>query len=814
MKASYRWLRSLVPQLTATPEELAKKLTHAGLEVESTHHFGAAAASCIVVKVVSMRPHPKKDGLRLVTVDRGGEKQELVCGAPNVPEPGGLVVLAPLGAHLPAKGLTITARDIGGVRSEGMLCSEAELGLSDESDGILVLPHASATAGAPLLAAIPEAEDFIFEIGLTPNRPDCLGHVGLAREICALYGYSFVMPSPKPAPTGVAIEQAGVTLRIEDTTRCPQFSAAAAVSIKIGPSPLWQRYRLTSLGVRPINNVVDITNIVMLEFGHPMHAFDFDKLARGPEGSPLITVRTAKEGEKLKTLDGNERTLSADDLVVCDAAGPLALAGVMGGERSEISESTNRVLLECAYFDPRTVRRTARRHSLHSEASHRFERGVDPSDIDAVLLTASAHLARQAGAEVLAGHVHAQGSVRFPKTARLRVSRMRNLLGLDIPWAEATSTLERLGCKLVRDTGAMADFELPSHRPDMTREVDLIEEVVRVHGMDNVPETLPALRATRDVGTSETFAERVRREATGVGLSEAVILAMTSREALENVKAETPAVVLKNPLGEQGSVLRTSLLPGLFESVARAKAHGEPSSRLFAMGPLFRKTTPEAEKKGGPDAALPFEQPAFAMVLSGYRPVHLKKPERLDVLDLKGFTDALLERLTGQAPTLVRKDLPAHLHPRGAAWLLVRGVRVGSMGPVHPDVSDSFALDEATFVLELDLAAVEALGKPLSAFQPIPRFPPVTRDIAVVVRLAQAAGDLLAEVKDAAGGLASDVSLFDRFTGAGVPADHVSYAMRVQYRNLERTLTDAEVDACHAKVIERLGMRFGAQLRG
>lgn len=814
MKASYRWLRSLVPQLSATPEELAEKLTQAGLEVEHIHHFGAAAASCIVAKVVSMRPHPKKDGLRLVTVDRGGEKQELVCGAPNVPDPGGLVVLAPVGAHLPAKGLTITPREIAGVLSEGMLCSESELGLSDESDGILILPQASATAGAPLLASIPEAEDHIFEIGLTPNRADCLGHVGLAREICALYGYTFALPTPKPIQSGVAIEQAGVTIRLEDSARCPQFSAAAAVSVTVSPSPLWQRYRLTSLGVRPINNVVDITNLVMLEFGHPMHAFDFDKLARGPEGTPLITVRTAKEGEVLRTLDGVDRKLTTDDLVVCDAAGPLAIAGVMGGERSEISATTNRVLLECAYFDPRTVRRSARRHGLHSEASHRFERGVDPSDIDSVLSSASAHLARQAGAELLTGHVHAQGSTRFPKTTRLRVSRMRNLLGMDVPWVDALAILERLGCKLVRDTGAMADFELPSHRPDLAREVDLIEEVIRVRGMDNVPEVLPSLRATRDVGTSETFMERVRREATGVGLSEAVVLSMTSRAALTNAKAEEPSVILQNPLGEQGAVLRTSLLPGLFESVARAKAHGEPSSRLFATGPLFRKEKPGAVKTGSPDDALPWEQSAFAMVLSGFRPVHLGKPERLDVLDLKGFADALVERLTGSAPTLTRKDLPAHLHPRGAAWLAVRGQTIGTMGPVHPDVADAFQLDESTFVLELDLGAVEALGKPIAEFQAIPRFPPVTRDIAVVVRIAQPAGELLAEVKDAAGGLASDVALFDRFTGAGVPQDHVSYAMRVQYRNLERTLTDAEVDACHAKVVERLGMRFGAQLRG
>ena len=389
MKASYRWLRELLPSLSASPKDVAERFTHAGLEVEGIIEYGAGTESCLVVQVTGVRPHPTKSGLRLVTVDRGaGQQQEVVCGAPNVPDPGGLVVLAPLGAHLPAKNLTIAPRAIAGVTSEGMLCSESELGLSEESAGIIVLPIGTAEPGTKLTDAVPNARDTVFEIGLTPNRPDGLGHIGLARELAALLEIGFDWPDTgKVAKTADVSAEELARVTVEDAERCSHYGGAGALDVTIGPSALWLKYRLQALGVRSISNVVDITNLVMLEYGHPMHAFDLDRVRPDASGKKHILVRHAKDGEVLKTLDGIDRKLVADDLLICDGQGPVALAGVMGGASSEIQNDTKRVFFEAATFDARGVRRTARRHEARGGpdldrcrprcCSGRFDAGVD-----------------------------------------------------------------------------------------------------------------------------------------------------------------------------------------------------------------------------------------------------------------------------------------------------------------------------------------------------------------------------------------------------------------------------------------------------
>lgn len=802
MKASYKWLRTLVPQLSATPDELAKKLTSAGLEIEALHAFGAGAKSCLVAQVVSMKPHPTKSGLRLVTVDLGDRTQEVVCGAPNVPDPGGLVVLAPLGAYLPAKNMTIERRAIAGVESEGMLCSESELGLSEESDGILILPAGSAAKGAPLAAAIPETEDTIFEIGVTPNRPDALGHVGLAREIAALYNFPWTPPNPRAATLAdVTVESLGVAVRIDERERCPHFAAGAAIDVEVKPSPLWLRYRLTSLGIRPISNVVDITNLVMLEYGHPMHAFDLDAL---PLGSPLVHIRTAQKGEQLLTLDGVTRSLHPDDLVVCGASGAVGLAGVMGGKPTEVSTKTKRVLLECAYFEPRGVRRAARRHGIHTEASHRFERGVDPSDIEAVLASSAMWLSKLANAKIASGTVHAQGGVRFPKPLRLRSSRIRSILGVDIPWAESIAVLTRLGCKILRDSGAIAEVEPPSHRPDLTREIDLIEEVIRVRGMDAIPETLPAIRASQHVGGVESFLARVRHAAVECGLSESIVLGMTSDEVLSKAHAAPATVRLKNPLSERGAVMRTSMLPGLLECAALARRHEVRDARIFATGPTFFAQGKE----------LPHEKLVFSMLLIGHAETHLSKPRMFDVWDAKGIAEHLLKRIGNWTITFSRRMHDAQLHPRGGATLSIGGTEVGKLGPVHPDLTDAFELHEGVIALELDLDVLRGLTPVPTRFAALPKFPANARDLAVVVPEGIPAGDIGDAIAKAAGALAHRVALFDRFTGEHIGSGKVSLAFRVEYRSEAKTLTDAEVEARHMAVVTEISTRFGAEVRG
>jgi phenylalanyl-tRNA synthetase beta chain len=819
MKASYSWLRALVPGLTATPEELAARFTAAGLEVEEVHVFGAASLACVVARVVSQKAHPTKSGLNLVTIDRGtGTNLELVCGAPNVPAPGGLVVLAPLGAHLPAKGLTIAPRAIAGVTSEGMLCSESELGLSDAAEGIMVLPAGCAEPGARLADALPETHDTVYEIGLTPNRPDGLGHIGLAREAAALLCLAWSMPKPglpaRVAGDGATTIAQLASVTIQDFERCPHYGAAAVTGVVVAPSPSWLRYRLAALGVRPISNVVDVTNLLMLEYGHPMHAFDLDRL-RGDAASTAdsqrpIVVRRATEGESLTTLDGAPHTLTMDDLVVADGGGAVALAGVMGGASSEITNATTRVLLECAYFEPRGVRRSSRRHGLHTDASHRFERGVDPSDTKDVLARALHLLSEVAGATAARGDLYVSGGPIVPAVAKLRAKRLDALLGVHVPGDEALAILARLGCTVRTRTETEAELVIPTHRPDITREVDLIEEVARVRGMDAIPAVLPRVRPSREDAPREASSQKARAAGVALGLSEAITYSFVSRAALEKLGAPAPAVILKNPLSIEQEVMRTSLLPGLIDALSHARRHGERDVRMFTIGSVFLGH--------GGASGLPEERLGFAAILAGERAAYLGKPEPVDAWDAKGLAEGFVQHMTGRASVVVDRfapeELPPHLHPRGAVRVSVDGTVVGSLGPLHPDVIDRFDLGASALVVEMDLASLRACERTATRYSPIPRFPASIRDLSVVVHDDVTAGDVLEAVRHAAGELATDVSVFDRFIGGSIPEGHRSLAFRVVYRAEGRTLTDAEVDAQHAKAVADVGKKFGATLRG
>lgn len=810
MKASYRWLLELVPGLSASPKDVANRLTFAGLEVEGMQAFGAASESAIVSRVVGVKPHPSKSGLRLVTVDRGGGTQEVVCGAPNVPDPGGLVVLAPLGTHLPAKNLTIAKRAIGGVESEGMLCSEDELGLGDDHDGIIVLTDTKLVPGTTLAKVIPNASDTIFDINLPANRPDGLGHVGLARELAALFELPFSFPSPG------AIERVASTatkdlvhIVVEDVERCPHYGAAAVLGITMGPSPRDIAYRLLSLGVRAISNVVDITNLVMFEYGHPMHAFDLDRI-----GGKKIVVRRAHAGEKMKTLDDVERVLVDDDLLICDGDGPVALAGVMGGASSEIGASTKNVLFECAWFDPRGVRRTARRHGMHTESSHRFERGVDPGGVARVLDQAVALTLSLGGAGAQASkgrlHVHGHHVMADPapiplRAVPLRARRITDVLGVNVPFDKTEHILERLGCTIDKRTADTCDVLVPTHRPDLGREIDLVEEVVRVCGMDIVPSALPPIRGSRAVGGLDDLARRARETAVGLGLSEAITYGFTSAAALRVLGAPEASVALENPLGEHHAVMRTTLLVGLLDAIKHARRHGERDVREFTIGPVFLPTKHDD---------LPHEELRIAVALAGNRPGWLEKPKPLDVWDIKGYATEIAHRLSGHRPEVVPvpKDGPSHLHPRGAALLVVQGRPIGSFGPLHPDAVSALELDGEVFVAEMAIDAFVAGAHPVT-YSALARFPSATRDVALLVKDDVVAGEVERAVREAAGPLACDVHLFDRFVGDKIPKGFSSLAFRVVYRSMDRTLTDAEVDAAHANIVKDVGARFGATLR-
>jgi len=827
MRASYRWLKELLPGLTASPSEVALRFGGAGLAVDGVRSFGAGLEALLVVRVLAKEAHPKRASLNLITVDRGGVEQRVVCGASNVPAPGGLVVLAPLGATLPGMDGPLTPREIGGVLSEGMLCSETELGLAESADGILILPEGSAAPGARFVDAFPAAQDTIYELDVTPNRPDALGHVGLARELAALLGLPFTPPSAG-TPLKSASESLDALIKVDnrDTERCPHYAAGAVLDVIIAPSPLWLKWRLHSLGVRPISNVVDITNWLLLEFGQPLHAFDLDQVRGGQ-----IIVRRATTAEPFATLDGIARTLDADDLVIADAEGPSALAGVMGGQVSEIRETTRRVLVESAYFVARGVRRTARRYGLHTEASHRFERGVDYGQVELVLSRAKTLLSELASGRAVPGAIHARGAQPALPEITLRSSRLDALLGAPVPFTEACAIIERLGFPVLELSGngssALLRTRAVSFRPDITREVDLIEEVCRVRGLDAIPTRLPAVipQPPRTTGKLE---RDVGAAAVALGLSEAVTYAFVSESDLAKVHAPKPSVRLSNPLSEERNVMRTSLLPGLLEALRRARRRGETRARLFTLGSCFGALVTETAAGTRPRLAadvgnLPREELRFAAVLAGTRHEYLSlKPEEVDVYDAKGLAVELIERVTGKlASVRLSAQKPAHLHPRGASDIWVGDVLLGQLGPLHPDVVDALDLGHTAQIVELDLEALQRVGKSIPQFRAIPRLPAVTRDLSLVVADAVGAGKVGEILERAGGTLCESIELLALFRGGSLPEGQKSLTFRVICRDPKartlaeeaRTLTDKEVDEVQARMVKAAQAEFGAALR-
>ncbi|HEY3494925.1 MAG TPA: phenylalanine--tRNA ligase subunit beta, partial [Polyangiaceae bacterium] len=701
--------------------------------------------------------------------------------------------------------------------------------LAAQAEGILILPAGSAQPGQSLAEAVPSAVDWIFELDVTPNRPDALGHAGIARELAALYAFPQASPAPE-APLPEADVELATLIAIEnrDTERCPHYGAGAVLDVSIGPSPLWLKFRLEGLGVRSISNVVDVTNLLLLEYAQPMHAFDLDRVRGG-----RIIVRRATAGEPFTTLDGVARKLDADDLVIADGEGPSALAGVMGGLDSEIKASTRKVLLECAYFAARGVRRTARRHGLHTESSHRFERGVDYAAVPRVLERAKRLLAELAGGKIVRGAIHARGPAVEPARIGLRSSRLDSLLGVPVPFDEAAGILERLGFPVTAraGSGAAASLEVlaASHRPDVTREVDLIDEVARVRGFDAIPTRLPdappqPLRRTGEMHRSALIM------AASLGLSEALTYAFVDPKALVKLSAPEPVVRLVNPLGEERSVMRTSLLPGLIDALRRARRHGELRVRLFCVGATFHAPVSEANdgprpRSAGDVGTLPSERLGMAAILAGPRLQELVlDPPDVDVYDAKGVAVEFVERVSNRRATVEfagAKDVSRHLHPRGAAEVFVEGTLVGRFGPLHPDVVRDFDLGGPAQVVEIDLDALEALGKAVPRYRTIPRVPPVTRDLSLVVAEDVTAGRVSSVLGKAGGELAESIDVVAEFRGGSVPAGRRSLTFRVVYRDPKarsdaadaRTLTDPEVDAVEARMLEAARAELDAALR-
>jgi phenylalanyl-tRNA synthetase beta chain len=805
MRISLRWLAEYVP--LPPVEEVARRLTAVGLEVEGVERIGAGLDGVVAARIASAGRHPQADRLSVVQVEAGGAPVQVVCGATNW-KVGDVVPLATPGTRLPS-GQAIAQATLRGVESSGMLCSARELGLSQDGSGLLILDPAT-VPGTPLAQAL-GLEDTALEVNVTPNRPDALSHLGIAREVAAACGVKLRPPADGLAEKAPAAS-ADLKVRVESPERCFRYLARVIDGVKIGPSPAWLARRLEACGVRSISNVVDATNFVLLEWGQPLHAFDLEKVA-GRE----IVVRQAAPGEKLTTLDGVERTLSADDLVIADRDRPSALAGVMGGGDSEISAGTTRVLLESAWFEPTGVRRTARRHGLHTEASHRFERGVDPAGVVAAVDRCAALIAELAGGTVRKGRVDAHPHRFKPVDVALSWKRPAEVLGTPVSRAEARRVLAALGFEERRPGPKGATFRVPTWRRDVAREEDLIEEIVRLRGYESIPGTLPGIVAdTPSLPREAEVAERARQALEAAGFSEAVNFSFVSPADLAPLDPggdDRRAIALRNPISADLAVMRWSLAPSLLKDAAYNRRQRVEDVRLYELASVYHR--PAAGEVG--DAPAREELRLGGVALGRRHPVGWATGgEPLDFADLKGALEGLLEALGIEGARWSHGREP-WLHPRSASridWTDARGEAhlLGVAGEIHPRVAAAFDLPREVFAFELSFAALERAARLVPGHADVPRFPAVLRDLAVVVGDAVESRRVLEGVREEP--LAEEVVLFDVYRGAPIPEGKKNLAMAIRYRAADRTLTDAEADAAHQRIVERLRGTLGAELRG
>lgn len=795
MRLSLNWLADFV-ELTVAPEVLADRLTMAGLEVEAIERVTPEFSGVVVGRVTRVEPHPQADRLRLAEVTSGSHSYRVVCGAPNL-EQGRLYPFAPPGAVI-CGGKRIKPAKLRGIASEGMLLAEDELGLSPDHQGLMDLPQ-DLPVGRDL-AAVLNLSEVVLEVAVTTNRSDCLSILGLAREVAALLDVPLRHPEVRVVPASEEPLHAQVT--ILDPVHCPRYAARLLTDLVVQQSPFWMRRRLQVSGIRAINNLVDVTNYVLLEFGQPLHAFDFQRLKNGE-----IVVRLSRpEEDRFTTLDGQERQLDQETLLICDAARPVALAGIMGGLDSEVTPETRQVLIESAYFNPATVRRTAKRLGLSTEASYRFERGVDPEGVIHALERAAQLMAEVGGGRMAGPRLDEYPAPLQHPRLGLRVSRANQVLGTDFSTETVAALLKRLHLPAVCLDRENLAVQVPSFRNDLLREVDLIEEIARLAGFEEIPVTLPRGQVdTRRPGPEARLRNQTRQLLLGLGFFEVINYAFQS-EHLGGLAAASVAapLVLANPLSEEQAVMRTSLIPGLLDSLRRNTLKQVQDLRLFEAAKVF---LPQ------PGANLPREEDWLAGLMYGAREEvswAVASREAVNFFDLKGVVESLLEGL--QIPEV-------NFRPEALPPYLIRGARVyagprelGCLGEVAPEIGERLDLEGAIFVFNLDLEALAQAATP-PLFSPLPRYPALYRDLALVLPEAVAAAQVSEALYRHGRPWLEEARLFDVYTGDQVPPGKRSLAFRLTYRDQERTLTDDLVNPHHQALVQALTRELKGELR-
>jgi phenylalanyl-tRNA synthetase beta chain len=812
MKITLNWLRKYV-DFEWSPEQLSERLTMLGVEVEGIQKVGGDFEGVVVAQVLTRDKHPNADKLSLCRVNDGKGELQIVCGAHNF-KAGDKVPLILPGHTLPTKPgeqpLTIKVGKIRGVESQGMMCSPQELGLPDQVDGLLILRE-DAKVGQPFAEFLGRpAGDFVYDLEITPNRPDLNSIIGIAREIAAVTGSLLKLPNIQHPASSIQHPASDfVSVRLEDPELCPRYTARVIQGVKIAPSPDWLKSTLEKVGVRSINNVVDVTNYVMLETGQPLHAFDYHLLAKGGDASsrPTIVVRRAREGEKFRTLDNQERTLNSQMLLIADETKAVALAGVMGGLNSEINLNTKDVLIESAYFKPQNIRATSKKLELRTESSYRFERGGDIGICDWASSRAAQLILETAGGALAEGVVDAYPKPFEQRQIALRHAQTNALVGIEIAEARQIQFLQRLGLEpAARNGNSNATvFSVPSFRVDIKREIDLVEEVVRLYGVDKIPSTPPrgAVGSNGYDAVHDQIAE-ARRILSGLGLYEAQGQTLIS-DGAGKLAVGGAMAALANPLSSDMNALRPSLLPGLLNALRHNISHRNYDVALFEIGRVFiqSETGPKEERR-------------VAIALTGQRnPVFWSGSERdakFDVQDLKGVIEEFFEHFGMRSVNFMRRDQSTALFLESATIGLGK-FQLGELGQLLPQLAKQYDLRDAVLLAELNLDVLLARRNTGKSFKPLPTQPAIRRDVAMLVPEPTTHDAVLQIVKQSKPANLESVELFDIFRGKNVPEGQKSLAYAFTYRNAERSLTDAEVNAAHEKLIGTFKERLKAVVR-
>ena len=798
MKVSLNWLKDYV-DIDMPPEELADNLTMIGLEASDVQVIGAQWDSIFVGEVANIEQHPNADRLQLATVSLGDEQHTVVCGAPNIAM-GQKITFAKLGAKLfdghSGKYIELKPAKIRGVRSEGMVCSEKELGISDSHEGILVLPEA-APIGKPLAEIM---GDTVFDITVTPNRPDCLNMIGIAREVAALTGARARLPEVKYEELDISTEDL-ISIEIADPDLCPRYCGGIIKDVKIGPSPAWMQERLNAAGMRPINNIVDITNFVMLEYGQPLHAFDYEKI-----GGQKIIVRRGQDDEKMTTLDGEERCLSSNILLICDAVHPVAIAGVMGGEESEITEQTTTIMLESANFNNVSIRRTSRGLGLISEASSRFDKGLSPELPMHGIRRAIQLMVELGGGKATGGIVDAYPGHREESPILLSQQKANQVLGIDFGIERIKATLGKLGFECEAKGASELSVTVPYWRTDANIAEDLIEEVARIIGYDEIPITLLSSEIPHhEPAPFASIREQVSDILVSCGMQETINYSLTSHDIFDRIgyreESGTP-IRMANPLSREQEFLRTSLRGGLLATFAANERHHDKGIMLFEIGKVY---LPQ-------EGQLPDEPTMLCGIIGGphFGQSWFNDKGWLDFFHAKGILETLFSHLGIKVTFEAAED---NLMLRGkTAGILIEGKPVGIVGEIHPDIAAKFDISsEPICLFEIEIEKLVSFADRLQTFQSIPRYPSTDRDLALVVDAgltAQKIQDIIRSFSQV-----SDATLFDVYQGKQVPEGKKSLAFALRYQSLERTLTDEEVDKVQQKMLKKLERETGAVLR-